>query len=467
MLLQRKWKIIACLWLGLCPVASHALLYPLPLPADYAQVSLTGNYYLLDSNQKDLSDVFRSNIALGAAGRISTANSWLGAVAEGEGALGLTKKQSTYVNAREAYLTAKVASFLRVSAGRKLLRWSQLEETWDLGLFQPRFRWDYLDARTNGLVGVFAHFGEDDQWALDVYGSPIFLPDQGAPFEIADGACTTSSPWFKCPSSTISLFNKPTNIKLNLEIPPILKIISYAGAGGTLRIGSEKNGPWGRASYTYKPINQFLLAYEGFLSTAGTVPQLPATIRPRVLRHELAGADLGYRREGEYEISASAINERVIRDTTPTTWNTQEIGHALAYGAHAQARLFGRGPASTVASLSYFHRNGGNASDRGPFASSGETVFEPRYAFEDAWGFLVRTPIIAEWSERFYNQTRFVWETIHDGNLLTSDFFYRPGPRWLVNLGFDLIGTNNVSAIEFFARYQRNDRVRGGVSYAF
>ena len=42
------------------------------------------------------------------------------------------------------------------------------------------------------------------------------------------------------------------------------------------------------------------------------------------------------------------------------------------------------------------------------------------------------------------------------------------GPVSLVlNIGLDMLGSNNPSPVDFLSRYQRNDRIRGGVAYAF
>lgn len=348
-----------------------------------------------------------------------------------------------------------------VYAGRKRFSWSALDSAWSLGLYQPRFRWDYLNERENGLMGLFGGFNNDLVQA-HAYWSPIFIPEQGAPFDINNGSCQSSSPWFSCPSSTIQLFNQPTTVAFRLDVPPVRDLISHWGAGGSVRVGRDK-GAFGRASYAHKPMNQFLLSFEGRLDVANSA--VPAIIRPRVLYHDLFALDAGYNEE-RHGATASVIHEIPTRDVTPSNWNTQETTKATLFGLNGRVNPFE--PAKlTRLELGWLHRNGGVAPDQGPFVNPGANYFEPRYSFQNAFSAAVVTPFYDAWARRFLFSTKFIVDTANTGNILVGDVYYSPASAWIFNAGLDLLGSNSADPVDFIARYQRNDRIRGAVTYVF
>ena len=72
-----------------------------------------------------------------------------------------------------------------------------------------------------------------------------------------------------------------------------------------------------------------------------------------------------------------------------------------------------------------------------------------------------------QWSRRFQASIKFIFDTNNTGNLLMTDFFLSPFSRFVVNLGVDIIGSDNPSPVDFLSRYQRNDRLRIGLAYSF
>jgi hypothetical protein len=422
------------------------------------RLGIQSNTYLA-SSQKTVSDqgTGQLNLTVGVRGVGRKDNIRFGI--EGDSLYGLGAANLRYVDIGEAYLGYDNDQW-GAYIGRKRFQWSTLDSYWGLGLYQPRFRWDYLNEKENGLFGAFlVHQSEYLQAAA--FGAPIFIPEQGAPFNISAGNCKTSSPWFACPSSTIALFNQPTNVRFSLEVPPIRDLISEPAVGATARIGRE-NGWFGRVSYTNKAMNSVLLSFEGRLDLSTL--EVPAVIRPRVLRHHLYGFDLGWVHP-RHEITASSIWEKPVRDVTPANWNTQESYDAFLTGVLLRSMPFEK--SLTRIELSYFRRQGGNGADKGPFVSPGSSIFEPRYPFENAFSLAFYSPFFNHWSRHFLFSTKFVWDTINQGNILQSDLNFVPLTRLTVNLGMDVLGSESRSPVDFISRYQRNDRIRAGVTYVF
>jgi hypothetical protein len=429
------------------------------------RLGLQGNDYLTPSSEPN-SDIGTGNTALTVGVRGVGDKKDIHFAVEAESLYGLRHANYRYIDINELYIgleKKESPTHASIYLGRKRFDWSDLDGYWSLGLFDPRFRWDYLNERESGLVGLFPGF-KTSGFQITAFISPIFVPEQGAPFDITGGDCHSTSPWFNCPSSTIRVFNQPTNVNFSLDIPPIKELIVHEGHGATARVGQD-TGPYARVSYTHKPINQFLLSFEGRLDLSTLA--VPAVIRPRVLYSDNYAADFGYNSQDlRHGVTASSILERPVRDVTPSTWNTQETSKTDLYGLTVRTRPL-EGVKFTRVEAAYLHREGGDAADRGPFVNPNANFFEPRYAFKNAFSLAAFTPIFDDWSRRFQLSTKYIVDTANTGNILVFDAFYSPLVRVVLNLGFDILGSDNTSPVDFISRYQRNDRFRGGVSYSF
>jgi len=454
--------VAACLLFVAPSAYSIPSMYP-KLDDNEVRLGVQGNSYLTPASES-ISDAGTGNLALIVGARGVGQKENFHVTAEAETLYGLRHANYHYLDIGEAFAgfeNKNEPRHVSIYLGRKRYEWNTLDSYWSLGLYQPRFRWDYLNERENGLSGLFLG-AQSEVFQATAYYSPIFIPEQGAPFDISGGTCRSSSPWFSCPGSSILLFNQPTNVNFNLDVPPTKSLVMHGGGGGTLRVGRE-TGPFGRLSYTHKPMNQFLFAYEGRLDLATN--EVPAVIQPRVLYHDLYGVDLGLN-AGKHSLVASAMNERPVRDVTPAAWNTQETSDAVLYGLTAKTQPF-QTFKFTRLEAGFLHRNGGIADDRGPFVTPGVNTFEPRFAFKNAFSFAIFTPINDDWARRILFDTKFIVDTENDGNILVSDLFYSPAAKLVLNVGVDVLGSNSTSPVDFISRYQRNDRVRGGAGYVF
>ncbi len=424
-------------------------------------LGIQGSGYFTNSDTT-LADERIGNIGLTGEGRGYHSGDFLEVEGQISSLLGLRKANYRYLAVPEAY-AATVNPTYKFYFGRHITEWSALDDYWMLGVWQPRFRWDYLQEEDQGLTGLFFTYNEPNASLpieFKLFASPLNIPEQSAPVDIVNGNCKTVSPWFSCPGSTVLLFNKPTTIKFQIDMPPIRKLITHFGLATSLRIGTEGT-TFARLSYARKPINQVLLAYEGRLDLSTF--NLPATIHPRIFNHELYTFETGHAFRQGTRLLASVTRERPLRDFTPIEWNTQEVAPAWFGGLIAYIPV----SEQTMLEASVFHRDGGNADDKGPFAGTLGSVFEPRYPFHNAVSATIRTSVRKHWLPYFNNATRFVWDKDFDGNILSSDFRFLPTRPLRFNFGFDILGSRNPSNVDFIARYQRNDRVRGGMEYVF
>ncbi len=432
---------------------------------DQIVLGVNGNQYLVsDTLNQPLPDRRSNNFGLDFSAREKAVGNTLDGAFDIDAQIGLTNSNYKYFNPNEFYFgsSAALSPEYSVHMGRKVEEWNSLDEEWSLGLFQPRFRWDYLNERTSGLTGFFGAIKKEN-YSLTLFASPIFLPEQGAPQNFANGSCTSGSPWFYCPSNSITLFNQTTPVKMNLQIPPLRELIAYAGGGASFYLGKTEGLYW-RNSVAYKPMNQLFLSYEGKFDLS--TQQLPAVIHPRVLYHTLYSTEFGYK-ENHDKYLLSVIKEDPHRDYTPPQWNTQEASPATLFGAILSLDLVGEGKSATHGEFSYLYRDGGNSNDKGPFAATNGSLFEPLYSFKNAYSLQIKSPIKKEWAPYFQGAFHFIADANNQGNILMLDTIFQPLSRLNFGLGFDMLGSNSASAVDFISRYQRNDRLRGGLHYYF
>ena len=103
--------------------------------------------------------------------------------ANGLGEFFFDKTQQFYFNIPEMYLSydydLKIKRFvesIKVYVGRHIKTWSQADEYWELGTWNPLNLWDPVHPSQNGLVGAFLDVVSKN-WILEFYVGGIHLPN--------------------------------------------------------------------------------------------------------------------------------------------------------------------------------------------------------------------------------------------------------------------------------------------------
>lgn len=383
----------------------------------------------------------------------------------------------SFINLKEAYWQTQAFSDASISLGRKKESWSSSDEFWKLGLWQPRFKWDFLATETAGLTGAFLNT-ELGGVRVTAFASPLSIPEIGAPFELDGGRFTSQSPWFWSPPQSITVFGSETSIYYDLDFPAISDLILKPNAAFKLEVGGP-TGVWSRVGYSYKPLAFPLLSYEGFLNLSQGV-RADVTLHPRVVYHHLGTVETGYQADQDFPISVtgSFSAEFPVRDDVPSSWTTQEIDNTYfaSFLASYQipARYQNLSKRNTTLSAGYLRRWGKDLPDRGPLVFSDQSLFEPRYVFTESVSLGASTPLPFRLLSKFSLGTRMIYDFPSEGTLLSGTLTYSAGRAWLVGVGADFVGVSQNSnstsgslSTEFLKRFQENDRVYGGVSYVF
>lgn len=391
-------------------------------------------------------------------------------------------KPEAYFELPEGYFgTSSRLENIKLSLGRKLEDWNHLDEFWELGIWQPRFRWDYLRPDEVALTGLNVEL-EQPFVKLTLFGSLLFVPERGVPVSNQNGSLISTSPWFISPPSNLVILSQTTPLDYQLQIPTLSQLLFHPSLSGMLRIGDEM-GPWLSTAVAYKPMNQLLLAYNGYLPINGNSNSTDPAVVPivaRVIYHTLISAEAGFSSE-VYSGWLSLLFDRPGKEVTPqldSSWTLQTVSPSFAMSPAFEFHI--TDPNSNVMRvvMSYLYQTGGNAADTASgggnaISTGGLSVFEPRYPFQNAVKFKGQLEL-PDFATFLQGMTIFSGSVLYDirnvGMIITADAKYRPSPRWEYDLGVDLIGNDealNTNPTDFIGQYRGDDRIRAGVTYVF
>jgi len=193
----------------------------------------------------------------------------------------------------EAFYSLKSKSSV-VSLGRKKIQWNRMDKDWNLGLWQPLVRWDYLRPKTQGLTGIFYQY-RSTLIRFTLFGSAIHLPEQGPKFWLEDGQFVSRSRWFKSPQAVIDFMGAPTEFVYSLNRPSDSEVIFQNSLAAKIEMGLNK-GAFLELAFADKPRNQFHLSadHDGLVRLGELDTVAHVNVYPVSIRHLIYGVESGY-----------------------------------------------------------------------------------------------------------------------------------------------------------------------------
>jgi hypothetical protein len=375
-----------------------------------------------------------------------------------------------YYAVPEAFLETQNPN-LNFSFGRKIENWSELDESWMLGLFNPRFRWNYFDPQEQGLTGLFVNY-QTKSLQFKTLLSALYLPEQGPGYELKDGVFSSGSPYFQPPTNTVKVFDQSTSVYYNVQMPSIASIVLKPSFATSLKLKNEQGFGF-RLGYAYKPMNQIGLGVDGKLNLSTLEAQV--TAHPFVRYHELVSLDLLFEepKDNDLNLNLSGVLELPKEASNVSqSWTIANSKPALITDLGVESKIIKTSKDSLKASLHYLKRQGGDALDSGPMANSTQSFFESRFPYKDALSFGIKGPMFGILERKINFKQSFVYElrnlslaSITRVNFqLTKDISLFTGAELLSSspqtktIGFDS---------DMISQNRSNDRVFGGISYVF
>lgn len=358
----------------------------------------------------------------------------------------------SYVNIREVYSTFRFEDKSVLHVGRKLKNWSSLDTIWNMGVYQPQFKWNPLAPENQGLTGLqwskhLAGFG------ITLFASPLYIPDQSANYELKDGQFQSSNPWFAAPPQNIKFGSQILPIDYNIIKPEVSDVISQTQYGAHFSYATT-NGYFVNLAGMHKPSNQLALGYKGVLVTT----RVRVDVTPKIYFEDIYSADLGVKKDWGF-LQISLLQSKPKNPEFESTYNAPQFDSSTSVGPMF---LYKFKPFEFF--IAHLETSGGAVRDVGPDASVDRASLSERFLFKQA------TQVQLRFSDIFLEKFR--WDSTL--NFTTSskegfrqikykNYFKFKGP-WAFWLDFLLIDTN--SAIQTnIEPYKSSDQVTLGATY--
>lgn len=381
------------------------------------------------------------------------------------GAGGLVGDTATsYVKIPQIFYKSGKSGDFQFIGGRFVHEWSALDDFWNMGLTQPLFKWNEAVPEKQGLTGLFFKIpviGKD--YFLNLFASPLFIPSQGASYEITNGKLTSSNPWFRDPVQTVDINGNQLDANFDVDLPKTQEIV-FQGAGG-VQFGTARNKKdfLFNAFYLDKPANDLILPIESPWNLSSS--NIDVTVIPRVGRHRLLGTDVGWN-FGRYNSILSFVHESEIEYKVPGNTTYPLIPEQNIFSFTQMARI----TRSQRIWIGYIKVQREENQSLGVFSASLTDLFRYRNRFEEAirvkWEGLLFKAL-----NRYRVRTAFAYnQSLQRDNIwLSADF------KWSVYKGFELTthcdffggSEQEVVRNDFMSAFQNNDRCLVGGHYAF
>ncbi len=371
----------------------------------------------------------------------------------------MTDRSSFTLESKNSYLSTstQLMPHHQVSIGRRYYDWSVVDDSWKMGMWSPRFLYDPLRPEQVGLTGAFYTY-QSAKWRFLAYGSPLSIPERGFPVRQDNGRLVSPSPFHVEPYKYVQFSGQRIPIRYSIQDLNLSKILFNPGAAASLRYG-DKQGVWVQGMYGLLPIHQVNLTIEPTYTIQPGVAEIP--VYARVLHHHIATAEMGHRTDTT-NAWVSFTGEAPLQKAIPENQIAGRMGPSYIASVGGDIRVVRTVKLS--GSAIYIHEN------LPPIDTSSIDVdLSPRFQFKRAY----RVGSLWDLSERLNTSANWTHDVLNSSRLMSFDFNLRFGHRvptarsgvWLVNLGADFFASQTDKG--FIGQYNGNDRVRGGLSYAF
>jgi hypothetical protein len=368
--------------------------------------------------------------------------------------IGYLKRNASFTgeaaNAYVATSPALLAGEHQLTLGRRDYDWSLTDEQWRLGLWSPRFTWDPYVPQQIGRTGLFYSWSRGP-WRALAFGSGIHVPERGVPLREDGGRLTSDSPDWIPLYEQLALPDQNLDIHYSIRMPPMRELLLHASAAAQLRYQGG-HGTWLSLGCSTGPVGAADLTAQASLVAA--TGEIEVQLRPRVLRHDVATVESGWRGErGSVWVSGSREIPRQARNETG--WTSAPAGPAWIAAAGGRADV-GSGVAVSVAGLGIFEEAG-----RADGSSVTELPLPTRYPLRKA------ARLGADWRgpgslQAAVTGTR---DLEHASLLASARLGFGLARGWKMELGADLIFAG--SGQGFIGEHRGGDRFLTGVRYGF
>ncbi len=382
--------------------------------------------------------------------------------------------RALYIDVRDAYYQTRFLSG-ELSLGRRRMSWSEADDQWRLGLWQPRILRDKLARPAVGLIGLFwQSVTPASPWQIQVLASPAYVPDLGPDLKIIDHSFSTPNPWFHTPPPTVLISGVETNIHYSLTRPNNEAMIQHPGAA--LKVQYQLNPrDHLQLSLAHKPIQQLVLAFPYYLFVGPSERYVAVELAARVLYQKIATLEyvMGPQNRN-WRAWASLTHEVPVNTSVPSSWVSQQLSPATLTNFYFASSLNGEGFSkigTPILYTTFTYLNGGDSPDLGPKIGKQESVFESRFFYKRALTLGLQDSWLLKGQDRFSMDLHGTFDFAQAGLQVSAQLRYDLNPRWRVAARADWLtlthDPDTQKSTGFFSNYRANDRMHLEVTYVF
>lgn len=373
---------------------------------------------------------------------------------------------------------ASVLSYLNVSQlywkqgaltlGRKKVSWSLLDEDFVLGLYQPLLKWNSLNPETQGLTGVFLNLASTESsnpWGITFFGSGLFIPDQGAGYDIKNGQFEKINPYFRSVPTQARMEGQTADINYQIQNPDTRSIVFNQSFVGRAYLGDEKKGFFAQAALAHKPSNQLALGIDGVLqiNSAVTDNAIETKIFPKISYHNLSSADFKYSFKN-IGAGISGVHESPEKPDFDKNWTYADYNPSNLISPFLEFRAVG-----FKLHLAYLSVSGGEFRAVGDKAQRIEIFLPERYPFRNAEQASLSYRFALKKFQALTLTTRYLQGEKSEFALWTTSANYQMEEHWAFSFQSQMVAVQDnlegrQTALWSFAN---NDSVSLGVNYVF
>lgn len=384
-----------------------------------------------------------------------------------------------YFGVPEAYIEPRrMAPGFSMTVGREKRHWSRVDEEFNLGIWQPQLRWDYLNPVQQGLTGLFFDLKFSESLNVTLFTSPVSIPDQGPQFKLREGRFESSNRWFVQPQSRLQMFqgtrfSDEVPLYFELDKPAEEEMIMHSSFGMAVNYKPEETPFFVQASYAYKPRNQIHLGIEcANCVNIGADPapvEITALIHPKIVKHHVATLEGGFNRvddQGWVSVTGDVPNSSGM----PESYEEAPLNKSIVAGIGYRRFIRGLVRRPSWIGVSYMRmwefkekRSGGLVPD-----DQVESSLD-RYKFEQVAAFDWTIQLTQMFHSRLNLRNRYQYSLPEKGGWLSSGLEWEKGPVTM-QVGVDILGSDvdpNSTDAGLYSRYRSNDRVFAGMNYVF
>ncbi|MCB0351480.1 MAG: hypothetical protein KDD38_09870 [Bdellovibrionales bacterium] len=352
--------------------------------------------------------------------------------------------------------------------GRHIHNWSEADEFWAAGIWQPRFMWDYLTPQQNGLTGVHYSSATSESSQIHLFVSSLFVPDMSPRFRQIDGKIVAKNPWIRTPPPMANLFNEDTPIAVGVEMPTARDVLLRPSVAVQYQKKWNENLN-SQVAYAYKPVNNLRMSYEYYLQTKDSTSEAIITAYPTFPYEQVATLESTVTRGGVAS-TLSVTHQSPVKESVPQKNISQNMPEVTTGSLTVQKQLDAQSELGGRAYFGVIKVWTPTTQDIGENVPE-KSLFMLRPQFYLAYRAGVERPVYTRKGRPILARLEGTYDSDQEAAIFTTAIDYNILKNLNVNFAMSFLGATSDKETEYengmIRTFRANDNLSLGMNYVF